>query len=85
MVKFLQKLANLFANFCRKCFKNSNIVSGGRCSDHNFLRFLTIVGEKIGVFCQNQCYDHNFAEFGFVLCQKRHFLLNFSAKMFQKF
>jgi hypothetical protein len=24
----------------------------GRCYDHNFLRFLTIFGEKIGVFSQ---------------------------------
>jgi hypothetical protein len=33
----------------------------GRCYDHNFLRFSTIFGEKIGVFPQNQCYDPNFA------------------------
>jgi hypothetical protein len=33
----------------------------GRCYDHNFLRFLTIFGEKIGVFLKNQCYDQNFA------------------------
>jgi hypothetical protein len=32
-----------------------------RCYDHNFLRFLTIFGEKIGVFHKNQCYDQNFA------------------------
>jgi hypothetical protein len=31
-----------------------------RCYDHNFLRFSTIFGEKIGVFPKNQCYDHNF-------------------------
>jgi hypothetical protein len=24
--------------------------SGGRCYDHNFLRFLTIFGKKMGVF-----------------------------------
>jgi hypothetical protein len=30
----------------------------GRCYDHNFLRFLTIFGEKIGVFLKNQCYYH---------------------------
>jgi hypothetical protein len=34
----------------------------GRCYDHNFLRFLTIFGEKIGVFLKNQCYDHNFCK-----------------------
>jgi hypothetical protein len=33
----------------------------GRCYDHNFLRFLTIFAEKIGVFLKNQCYDQNFA------------------------
>jgi hypothetical protein len=31
-----------------------------RCYDHNFLRFLTIFGEKIGVFLENQCYDQFF-------------------------
>jgi hypothetical protein len=31
------------------------------CYDHNFLRFLTIFGEKIGVFLKNQCYDQIFA------------------------
>jgi hypothetical protein len=30
---------------------------------HNFLRFLTIFSEKIGVFLKNQCYDHNFLRF----------------------
>jgi hypothetical protein len=38
-----------------------NIGIRGRCYDHNFLRFLTIFGEKIGVFLKNQCYDQNFA------------------------
>jgi hypothetical protein len=33
----------------------------GRCYDHNFLRFSTIFGEKIGVFLKNQCYDQIFA------------------------
>jgi hypothetical protein len=33
----------------------------GRCYDDNFLRFLTIFGEKIGVFHKNLCYDQNFA------------------------
>jgi hypothetical protein len=33
----------------------------GRCYDHNFLRFSTISGEKIGVFLKSQCYDQNFA------------------------
>jgi hypothetical protein len=29
----------------------------GRCYDHNFLRFSTIFGEKIGVFLKNHCND----------------------------
>jgi hypothetical protein len=35
-------------------------LTWGRCYDHNFLRFLPIFGEKIGVFLKNQCYDQNF-------------------------
>jgi hypothetical protein len=46
-------------------------MTWGRCYDHNFRRFLTIFGEKIGVFLKNQCYDQNFAYFSFVLSQKR--------------
>jgi hypothetical protein len=34
---------------------------GGRCYDHNFLRFLPIFGEKISDFLKSQCYDQNFA------------------------
>jgi hypothetical protein len=33
---------------------------GGRCYDHNFLRFSPIFGEKIVVFLKNQCYDQFF-------------------------
>jgi hypothetical protein len=33
----------------------------GRCYDHNFLRFVPIFGEKIGVFLKNQSYDKIFA------------------------
>jgi hypothetical protein len=36
-------------------------VTRGRCYDHNFLRFSTIFGDKIGVFLKNQCYDQNYA------------------------
>jgi hypothetical protein len=45
----------------------------GRCYDHNFLRFSTIYGEKIGVFLKYQCYDQFFSKFSFVLSQKRRF------------
>jgi hypothetical protein len=48
-------------------------VTRGRCYDHNFLRFLTIFGGKIGVFFKNQCYVQNFAYFSFVLSQKHQF------------
>jgi hypothetical protein len=40
--------------------------SRDRCYDHNFLRFLTIFGEKMAFFLKNQCYDqffHNLALF----------------------
>jgi hypothetical protein len=49
--------------FSAKIFvpKMINIGPRGRCYDHNFLRFLPICGEKIGVFLKNQCYDQNFA------------------------
>jgi hypothetical protein len=38
-----------------------NICKRGRCYDHNFLRFLTIFGEKNGAFLKNQCYGQLFA------------------------
>jgi hypothetical protein len=31
-------------------------------NDHNFLRFLPILGEKMSFFHKNQCYDHIFGE-----------------------
>jgi hypothetical protein len=43
--------------FGAKCL----VESRGRCYDHNFLRFLAIFDEKIGVFLKNQCYDQIFA------------------------
>jgi hypothetical protein len=36
------------------------IGAWGRYYDHNFLQFLTIFGEKIGVFLKYHCYDQNF-------------------------
>jgi hypothetical protein len=45
----------------------------GRCYDHNFLRFSTIFGKKIGVFLKNQCHGENFAQISFVLRPKRQF------------
>jgi hypothetical protein len=54
---------------CRQgCF-----VPWGRCYGNYFLRFLPILGEKIGVFLKNQCYDQNFAYFIFVLSQKSQY------------
>jgi hypothetical protein len=51
----------------------SRPTTRGRCYDHNFLRFLTIFGEKIGVFLKYQCYDQKFSKFSLVLSQKRQF------------
>jgi hypothetical protein len=42
-------------------YVNVDPPSWGRCYDHNFLRFLTISCDKIGVFLKNQCYDQNIA------------------------
>jgi hypothetical protein len=36
--------------------------TGGRCYDHNCLRFSTIFGGKIGVFLKNECFDQIFAK-----------------------
>jgi hypothetical protein len=33
---------------------------------------------------RDRCYDQNFSQFSYVLSQKRHFLPNFSAKIFEK-
>jgi hypothetical protein len=52
-------------------------VTRGRCYDHNFLPFLTIFGETIGVFLKYQCYDQIISKFGFVFSQKRHFFSKF--------
>jgi hypothetical protein len=52
--------------------KHGNL-NRGRCYDHNFLRFLPIFGENIGVFLKNQCYDQLFSKFGFLLRQNRQF------------
>jgi hypothetical protein len=41
--------------------KGRYVAIWGQCNDHNFLRFSTIFGEKIGVYLKNQCYDQNFA------------------------
>jgi hypothetical protein len=46
--------------FGENLLKNHDIGPRGRCYDHNFLRFLPIFCEKIGVFRKNQCYDQNF-------------------------
>jgi hypothetical protein len=41
--------------------------------DHNFMRFSSISGEKIGAFLRNQCYDPIFATISSILYQKRKF------------
>jgi hypothetical protein len=45
----------------------------GQCYDHDFRRFSTIFGEKIGVFIENQCYDHNFCRFSTIFGVKLAF------------
>jgi hypothetical protein len=53
----------------------------GRCYDHDFLRFLTLFGEKNGVFLRNQCYDQHFALFAFVLSQKLQFFAKYCGEI----
>jgi hypothetical protein len=54
----------------RGCLNDGSLVLSAQqkfsSTGHNFRRFLTIFGEKIGVFLQNQCYDQNFALSSFV-------------------
>jgi ankyrin repeat protein len=52
-------LTDLGASYQKLVFAENH--TRRRCYDNNFLRFLTIFGEKIGVFLKNQCYDQNFA------------------------
>jgi hypothetical protein len=49
MDQFLEFQRRSQASFIRHALKNSD-HSRDRCYDHNFLRFSTIFGEKIGVF-----------------------------------
>jgi hypothetical protein len=52
-----------------------------RCYGHNFRRFLTIFGDKIGVFLKNQCYDQIFESFSLVLSKKRQFFGEINKKI----
>jgi hypothetical protein len=49
----------------------------GRYYDHNFLRFSTILGEKIGVFLKNQCYDQFFQNLALFLVKNANFFAGF--------
>jgi hypothetical protein len=60
MALVFAKNANFFRRKLKKSQKNVIITSTPGC-DHNFLRFSTIFGEKIGVFLKNQRYDQIFA------------------------
>jgi hypothetical protein len=53
-----QDMINVKADYC---FVSFPLHRSGVDVMHNFLRFLTIFGEKIGAFLKNQCYDPNFA------------------------
>jgi hypothetical protein len=55
----------------------ANFDTRGRCDDHNFLRFLQIFGEKIGVFSKTNVMIKIFAQFSFVMSQKRQFFRSF--------
>jgi hypothetical protein len=70
----------LCCSVCTYCVMLGNTQLGSvlirdRCYDHNFLRFLTIFCEKIGVFLKKQCYDQFFISF--VFSQKRQFFAEF--------
>jgi hypothetical protein len=54
-------LLDIFPDLVGGHFCSDDGMAGVRCYDHNFLRFSTIFGKKIGVFLKNQCYDQNFA------------------------
>jgi hypothetical protein len=56
----------VWAKFWVIFFHKSIRSPWGRCYDHNFLRFFSIFGEKIGVFIKNQRYDQLFSKLGFV-------------------
>jgi hypothetical protein len=45
----------------------------GRCYDHNFQRFLPVLGGKIDVFLKNQCCDPLKKTQAAVLAKKRQF------------
>jgi hypothetical protein len=76
---FFEKLVLQCVHFTlrRTILEYAETKSWDRRYDHNFLRFLTIFGEKIGVFIKNQCYDELFSKFSFVLSQKRQFFAEF--------
>jgi hypothetical protein len=63
---------------------SDNQKNWGRCYDHNFLQFFPIFGEKFGVFLKYQCYDQFFQNLALFWVKNVNFLLNFSAKIFQK-
>jgi hypothetical protein len=64
--------------------KTGASVTGGRCYDHNFLRFFQIFGKLIGVFLKYQCYDPFFKILLYFVPKTPIYSLNFSAKIFKK-
>jgi hypothetical protein len=59
-------------------------ISWGRCYNHNFLRFLSIFGEKMAFFLKNQYNDQLFAKTSSSLSKKCHFSPFVLAKIFLK-
>jgi hypothetical protein len=83
----LSNACTVFLGFFFITFSETKIatsVTRGRCYDHNFLRFLTIFGEKMAFLSQTNVMIkilHNLALFQ---VKNANFLPKFSAKIFKK-
>jgi hypothetical protein len=49
------------------------MATRGQCYDHNFLRFFSFFGEKIGVFLKYQCHDQFFQNLALFLVKMPFF------------
>jgi hypothetical protein len=59
-----------------------NWLDAGACYEHNFLRFLPIFGEKIGVIIRKQCFDPIFEKTAVVWAKKPLYRQTFRRKYF---
>jgi hypothetical protein len=77
-----------FNKFEENMFGSTSLTERGnetweRCYDHNFMRFLPIFSDKIGVFLKNQCHDNFFsAKLPFVGVKNANFFDKFFCKFF---